>query len=49
VAYDQGIPLPKQDAYVKKSRQFAEQAIHLALQSQNTPLKSQAEALMKFG
>ena len=49
VAYEQGIPLPKQDAYVKKSRQFAEQAIHLALQSQNIPLKSQAEALMKFG
>ncbi len=49
VAYDQGIPLPKQDAYVKKSRQFAEQAIRLAMQSQNTTLKSQAEELMKFG
>jgi len=49
VAYEQGIPLPKQDAYVKKSRQFAEQAIRLAMQSQNTTLKSQAEELMKFG
>jgi hypothetical protein len=34
---------------VKKSRQFAEQAIRLAMQSQNITLKTQAEELMKFG
>ncbi len=49
VAYEGGISLEKQDAYVKKSREFARQAISMAMQSQNHRLKEHAEQLMKFG
>lgn len=49
VAYESGISIEKQDVYVKKSREFARQAISMAMQSQNHSLKEHAEQLMKFG
>jgi hypothetical protein len=49
VAYEAGMGLAQQDAYVKKSRGFAEQALALSVQSQNPTLQADAETLMKFG